>query len=134
MSPESIQDEAVSKPFIHTLGKIIILLTGFYILELVLIGPLFNLYIVFGAMFMLTGMLAGLCTALLIFCGFPFGLLLMLIGNRHHQRVLLSKQTPENKDPKLKQEIFFNFTIITVIILVSSLLIWFLSLLNSQGT
>jgi len=134
MSPESIQDEAVSKPFIHTLGKIIILLTGFYILELVVIGPLFNLYIVFGAMFMLTGMLAGLCTALLIFCGFPFGLLLMLIGNRHHQRVLLSKQTPENKDPKLKNEIFLNFTIITVIILVSSLLIWFLSLLNSQGT
>ena len=134
MSPESIQDEAVSKPFIHTLGKIIILLTGFYILELVVIGPLFNLYIVFGAMFMLTGMLAGLFTALLIFCGFPFGLLLMLIGNRHHQRVLLSKQTQENKDPKLKNEIFLNFTIITVIILVSSLLIWFLSLLNSQGT
>tara|TARA_Y100000766_G_C18743054_1_gene524612 strand:+ start:45 stop:449 length:405 start_codon:yes stop_codon:yes gene_type:complete len=134
MSPESIQDEAVSKPFIHTLGKIIIFLTGFYILELVVIGPLFNLYIVFGAMFMLTGMLVGLCTAILIFCGFPFGLLLMLIGNRHHQRVLLSKQTPENKDPKLKQEIFLNFTIITVIILVSSLLIWFLSLLNSQGT
>ena len=110
MPPESIQGEEVSKPFIHTLGKIIILLTGFYILELVVIGPLFNLYIVFGAMFMLTGMLAGLFTALLIFCGFPFGLLLMLIGNRHHQRVLLSKQTPENKDPKLKNEIFLNFT------------------------
>ena len=125
MPPESIRDEVVSKPFIHTLGKIIILLTGFYIIELVVIGPLFDLYIVFGAMFMLTGMLAGLCTALLIF---------MLIGNRHHQRVLLSKQTPENKDPKLKQEVFLNFTIITVIILVTSLLIWFLSLLNSQGT
>ena len=134
MPPESIRDEVVSKPFIHTLGKIIILLTGFYILELVVIGQLFNLYIVFGAIFMLTGMLAGLCTALLIFCGFPFGLLLMLIGNRHHQRVLLSKQTPENKDSILKQEIFLNFAIITVIILVTTLLIWFLSLLNSQGT
>ena len=134
MPPESIRDEVVSKPFIHTLGKIIILLTGFYIIELVVIGPLFDLYIVFGAMFMLTGMLAGLCTALLIFCGFPFGLLLMLIGNRHHQRILLSKQTPENKDSILKQEIFLNFAIITVIILVTTLLIWFLSLLNSQGT
>ena len=106
MPPESIQGEEVSKPFIHTLGKVIILLTGFYILELLIIGPIFDLYIVFGAMFMLTGMLAGLCTAILIFCGFPSGLLLMLIGNRHHQRVLLSKQTPENKDPKLKNEIF----------------------------
>ena len=134
MPPESIQGEEVSKPFIHTLGKVIILLTGFYILELLIIGPIFDLYIVFGAMFMLTGMLAGLCTAILIFCGFPSGLLLMLIGNRHHQRVLLSKQTPENKDPKLKQEIFLNFTIIGIIILVTSLLIWFLSLLNSQGT
>ena len=134
MPPESIQGEEVSKPFIHTLGKVIILLTGFYILELLIIGPIFDLYIVFGAMFMLTGMLAGLCTAILIFCGFPSGLLLMLIGNRHHQRVLLSKQTPEKKDPKLNNEIFLNFTIITVIILVSSLLIWFLSLLNSRGT
>lgn len=134
MPPESIQGEEVSKPFIHTLGKVIILLTGFYILELLIIGPIFDLYIVFGAMFMLTGMLAGLCTALLIFCGFPFGLLLMLIGNRHHQRVLLSKHTPENNDPKLKQELFLNFTIISIIILVTSLLVWFLSLLNSQGT
>ena len=133
MLPQLIQDEDIPKPFIHTLGKVIIFLTGFYILELLVIGPRFDLYIIFGALIMLTGMLAGLCTSLLILCGFPFGLLLILIGNKYHQRVLLAQQTSEDKEPKENQLIFSSVKIIVGIIIFTSLLVWFLSVLNNQG-
>lgn len=69
----------------------VVILLGYYLLELTIIGPQTDLYIIMGVLVTTTGMAGVLCTPFLIICGLPFGLILMYFGKGKQETVALDQ-------------------------------------------
>jgi len=80
MQTQEIEVDGNHKPFIQKLGKTLIFLSSFYWIEVTILGPQFELYIVFGTLLSLFGFTSFICSLLLMICGLPLGLLSMSHG------------------------------------------------------